>query len=87
MTAAIIALVGSLAPLFVAWMLRRWAQDTPQRRHDINTADIHWEVATGDVDAINSRLQRDLERLQNSRRGDSERPGGDATAGRVVLHP
>lgn len=87
MTAAIIALVGSLAPLFVAWMLRRWAQDTPQARHDSNTADIHAEVATGDVDAINSRLARDLERLQNASRSDPKRQGGDLAAGRLTLHP
>ena len=87
MTAAILAILGALAPVLVAWIMRRWSQDTPQARHDTNTADIHSEVATGDVDAINSRLARDLERLQNSRRGDSGGSGGDATAGRVVLRP
>lgn len=66
MTAAIIGILLALAPLLVAWVRRRWAQDTPQARHDTNTADIHGEVATGDAIAINSRLARDLERLQNA---------------------
>lgn len=79
MTAGIIALLSALAPLIVAWVLRRWAQDTPQARHDATTARIHSEVATGDSDAINVRLAHDLDRLQNARSGDSKRQTGDTT--------
>lgn len=86
MTAAIIALIGSLTPLVIAWVLRRWAQDTPQARHEDNAADIHAEVATGDAVAINSRLARDLERLQNSRSGHPVGPSSDPAPGGVVLH-
>ena len=79
MTAAILAILGALAPVLAAWIVRRWAQDTPQRRHDTNTADIHSEVATGDVDAVNVRLARDLERLQNATGRHPERPSGETT--------
>jgi len=72
MTAGIIALLSALAPLIVAWVLRRWAQDTPQARHDTKVAEINREIATGDARAVNVRLERDLERLQNARGGDSK---------------
>lgn len=77
MTAGIIALLCALAPLLVAWIRRRWAQDTPQARHDANTKAIHREIATGDVDAVNVRLARDLDRLQNARGSDPVRSFDD----------
>ena len=66
MITAILAFLPALLGLIGSILARKWAKDTPQARHEHTTAEINSEVATGDVDAINARIDTALDRLQDA---------------------
>ena len=66
MITAILAFLPALLGLIGSILARKWAKDTPQARHEHTTAEINSEVSTGDVDAVNARIDTALDRLQNA---------------------
>lgn len=73
MITAILAFIPALLGLIGSILVRKWAKDTPAKRHDQTIADINSEIATADVDAVNARIDTALDRLQN--------PGGRNPSG------
>ena len=76
MITAILAFLPALIGLIGSILARKWAKDTPAKRHEHTTAEINSEVATGDVDAVNARIDTALDRLQNPGGRNPERSGG-----------
>jgi hypothetical protein len=66
MITAILAFLPALIGLVGSILARRWARDTPQARHDDARERINRAIADGDVDGVNSLLDRSIDRLQDS---------------------
>lgn len=79
MITAILAFLPALLGLIGSILARKWAKDTPQARHEHTTAEINSEIATGDVDAVNARIDTALDRLQNAGDRNSSGSGGGAS--------
>ena len=77
MITAILAFLPALLGLIGSILARKWAKDTPAKRHEHTTAEINSEVATGDASAVNARIDTALERLQNA----SDRNSGGQSGG------
>ena len=65
MIAAAIGLLCTVLPFVFGVIERRWQQDTPQRRRERELDNINQAIGTGDSLAVNDRLERVLDRLQN----------------------
>lgn len=65
MIAAAIGLLCTVLPFVFKLIERRWEQDTPQKRRERELDSINQAIGTGDSVAVNDRLERVLDRLQN----------------------
>ena len=65
MIAAAVGLLCTVLPFVFKWIERRWERDTPQKRRERELDSINKAIGTGDSMAVNDRLERVLDRLQN----------------------
>ena len=75
MIAAAIGLLCTVLPFVFKLIERKWARDTPQKRHDDARAEIDRAIADGDAGSVNRLLDSDIDRLQSSRASAERKPG------------
>lgn len=68
MIAAILNIFSKLLTLFVWW---KGDKRKPSNQYDNAKSDIGKEVTSGDIAAVNARLDRDLNRMRDADGGNS----------------
>ncbi|MEW6303500.1 MAG: hypothetical protein AB1705_08525 [Verrucomicrobiota bacterium] len=86
-TAAILGLLGVLAPLLVRWIYRRWARkDDPVAQKEVRSEKINEAIGRGSERGVNLLLDDLVQRVPPAAGGDQRGQAGAPDAGGPGVH-